>query len=48
LLEEARSEVGLAEYEVRYWPSWYRHITLALLAHAWLTLFEEAIPAEKK
>lgn len=48
LLEEARSQVGLAEYEVRSWPSWYRHMTLALMAHTWLTLFEEVTPAEKK
>jgi SRSO17 transposase len=48
LLEEARSQVGLAEYEVRHWHSWYRHMTLAMMAHTWLTLFAEAIPAEKK
>ncbi len=24
------------EYEVRHWPSWHRHITLSLMAHAWL------------
>ena len=33
-LQEARQEVGLDQYEVRRWTSWYRHITLALLAHA--------------
>lgn len=38
LLQEAKSEAGLADYEVRYWHSWYRHITLALMAHTWLTL----------
>jgi SRSO17 transposase len=48
LLEEARSHVGLAEYEVRHWHSWYRHMTLAMMAHTWLTLFEAVIPAEKK
>ena len=37
-LESARTEVGLADYEVRHWPGWYRHITLALVAHAALTL----------
>ena len=35
-LEEAKGEVGLDEYEVRLWPSWHRHVTLAMLAHAWL------------
>ena len=34
----ARGEVGLDHYEVRGWPGWYRHITLALLAHAFLTV----------
>jgi len=38
LLEEAKSEAGLADYEVRHWHSWYRHITLSLLAHTWLSL----------
>lgn len=35
--EEAKGEAGLDDYEVRYWPSWHRHITLSLLAHSWLT-----------
>ena len=37
-LESARAEVGLADYEVRHWQGWYRHITLAMVAHAALTL----------
>ena len=37
-LQEARQEVGLDQYEVRRWTSWYRHITLALLAHAFLAV----------
>jgi SRSO17 transposase len=36
--ETAKGEVGLAQYEVRSWSGWYRHITLALLAHAYLTV----------
>src|SRR4051812_19135846 len=36
--ETAKGEVGLDQYEVRRWPGWYRHITLALLAHAYLTV----------
>lgn len=36
--EEAKQEVGLDQYEVRRWPGWYRHITLALLAHAFLAV----------
>jgi SRSO17 transposase len=36
--ETAKGEVGLDQYEVRSWHGWYRHITLALLAHAYLTV----------
>ena len=35
-IEEAKGEVGFDQYEVRFWPSWHRHITLVMLAHAWL------------
>ena len=35
-IEEAKGETGFDRYEVRTWPSWYRHITLTMLAHAWL------------
>lgn len=37
-LEEAKGEVGLDQYEVRGYRTWYRHITLALLAHAVLVV----------
>jgi SRSO17 transposase len=37
-IETAKGEVGLDQYEVRKWVSWYRHITLAMLAHAFLTV----------
>ena len=36
--KEAKQEVGLDEYEVRRWVGWYRHITLAMLAHAFLAV----------
>jgi SRSO17 transposase len=36
--ENAKGEVGLDHYEVRHWTGWYRHITLALLAYAYLTV----------
>jgi SRSO17 transposase len=36
--QQAKSEVGLDHYEVRKWPGWYRHITLASLAHAFLVV----------
>ncbi len=34
--EEAKGETGLDEYEVRTWRSWHRHITLSMMAHAFL------------
>lgn len=37
-LAEAKGEVGLDHYEVRKWEGWYRHVTLALLAHAYLAV----------
>ena len=37
-LEQAKGEVGLDQYEVRRWAGWYRHLTLALLAHAFLAV----------
>lgn len=40
--EEAKGEVGLDHYEVRSWHSWYRHITLALVAHAVLAALRVA------
>ena len=30
--------MGLDQYEVRRWDGWYRHITLAMLAHAYLAV----------
>jgi SRSO17 transposase len=34
--QQAKGETGLDHYEVRRWDAWYRHITLAMLAHAFL------------
>lgn len=34
--EEGKGETGLDQYEVRYWHSWHRHITLSMMAHTWL------------
>jgi SRSO17 transposase len=36
VIEEGKGETGLDEYQVRYWHSWHRHITLSMMAHAWL------------
>jgi len=46
-IEEAKGEVGLDEYEVRYWHSWHRHITLSMMAHAWLAAVRYKATAKK-
>ena len=45
-LQRAKSEAGLADYEVRTWRSWHHHQTLALIATWFLVL--EARRAKKK
>ena len=47
LFEEAKGEVGLDEYEVRSWTGWYRHITLAMWAHALLTVLRASSVEEE-
>ena len=47
LFGEAKSEVGMADYEVRQWHGWHRHMTLVMLAHTWLKLVQHA-QREKK
>ncbi|MFF8911053.1 hypothetical protein ACF08P_40475 [Streptomyces olivaceoviridis] len=34
--QAAKNECGLDQYEVRRYVGWYRHVTLAMLAHAFL------------
>jgi SRSO17 transposase len=44
--EAAKGEVGLDEYEVRKWDGWHRHITLCLLAHAYLAVVRRTAEEE--
>ena len=46
--EQAKGEVGLDEYEVRKWDGWQRHITLCLLAHAFLVVVRLAAEHEER
>ena len=46
--EDAKGVVGLDHYEVRKWTAWYRHITLALLAHAYLEVTRRQATAGQK
>jgi len=47
---EAKNETGLDHYQVRRYRAWYRHITLSMLAHAFLAVTARRArpaPAEK-
>ena len=35
-IQEAKDDTGMDQYEVRSWQSWHRHMTLTLMALAWL------------
>ena len=43
--EQSKGEVGLDHYEVRRHAAWYRHITLAMLAHAYLAVTRATVTA---
>jgi SRSO17 transposase len=45
-IQTAKGEVGLDHYEVRSWTGWYRHITLALWAQAFLAVIRAETGAE--
>jgi SRSO17 transposase len=42
--EQAKGEVGLDHYQVRQYPAWYRHITLAMAALAFLAATRARLP----
>jgi len=44
--QTAKTEVGLDQYQVRRYDAWYRHITLALLAHAYLSVTAAIAPKD--
>ncbi|MEO6891090.1 MAG: IS701 family transposase [Ktedonobacteraceae bacterium] len=46
--EQAKGEVGLDQYEVRSWIAWYRFITFALLAHAFLVVMRLQAHAQEQ
>jgi SRSO17 transposase len=41
----AKGEVGLDHYEVRRWDGWYRHMTLAMFALAYLAVLRAHLQA---
>ncbi|WP_449224217.1 IS701 family transposase [Amycolatopsis speibonae] len=42
--QTAKNEVGLDHYQVRRYDAWYRHITLAMLAHTYLAVTSAIAP----
>ena len=42
--QTAKNETGLDQYQVRRYDAWYRHITLAMLAHAYLSVTAATAP----
>jgi len=44
--ECAKAEVGLDHYEVRSWRGWYRHMSLAMWAQAFLNVIRKESGAE--
>jgi SRSO17 transposase len=34
--EEGKGELGMDQYELRFWRGWYHHMTLVILAHHFL------------
>jgi SRSO17 transposase len=47
--EEAKGEVGMADYEARAWTSWHHHMSLVALAHLFTTTLRlELRPSEPK
>lgn len=44
----AKGEVGLDQYEVRRWDGWYRHMTLAMFALAYLAVLRARLQAQQE
>ena len=45
--ESTKQETGLDEYEVRSWHGWYRHVSLSMLAMAFLTVVRAKANTDK-
>ncbi|MEQ8786540.1 MAG: hypothetical protein RIC55_09585 [Pirellulaceae bacterium] len=44
--EEAKGELGMADYEARAWTSWHHHMSLVALAHLFVTLTRRDVKEE--
>jgi SRSO17 transposase len=43
--EEGKGELGLDQYELRFWRGWYHHMTLVILAHHFLVRLRQRLMA---
>jgi len=43
--EEGKGELGMDQYELRFWRGWYHHMTLVLLAHHFLVRLHQRLMA---
>lgn len=41
--EEAKGELGLDQYELRFWRGWHHHMTLTILAHHFLVRLQRLL-----
>jgi SRSO17 transposase len=44
--EHGKDLLGLTSYQVRKWTPWHRHVTIAMLAPAFLAVTRAALPAD--
>ncbi len=41
--EEGKGELGMDEYELRFWTGWHHHMTLVILAHHFLVRLQQRL-----
>ena len=41
--EEAKRELGMDQYELRFWAGWHHHMTLVILAHHFLVRLQQRL-----
>ena len=46
LFEDAKGQLGMADYETRAWTSWHHHMSLVALAHLYVTLTKNEVTQE--
>jgi len=46
LFEDAKGQLGMADYETRAWTSWHHHMSLVALAHLYVTLTKNEVAQE--